>query len=236
MPKVVLHQFPAVPGVPSMSPFCTKVHLALRVKRIVYETRDTLFPKKLIWNAQLPYVTWDGEGLTDSSAILRFLEQKVPAPALFPADRRLAAEAHVLEDWSDESLYWYACYAKFVHEEGWAKLRPHFAAALPAAMRLLAPTVARRRMIEKLRAQGVMRRTPEMILSEFDRHLDALETRLGGRGYLVGEAISAADLSVFAMLGQLTGPLASDFGVHIAARPWLSAYLERIRTETLPAA
>ena len=229
MPDVVLYQFPAVEGFPSVSPYCGKVHLALRLKGIAYQTRSTLRPKSLVWNGQVPYLTWDGQGHTDSTAILRFLDQQVPSPRLFPEDPKLAAEAHVLEDWADESLYWYAVYSKFVHPEGWAFFRPIFARSMPAALRLIAPGVTHRKMTARLREQGVLRRSAEQIVSEFDAHLDAIDVRLEGRRYLVGDAISIADLSVVAMLEQLARqPI---FGAHLAARSRIVELIARVAAE-----
>jgi glutathione S-transferase len=41
----------------------------------------------------------DGEVIADSMAILRWLEERAPEPALWPADRALRAEADVFADW-----------------------------------------------------------------------------------------------------------------------------------------
>lgn len=232
MPQVVLHQFAKTPGTPSMSPFCCKVHAALRLKGIAYETRDALFAKRVTASAQLPYLEWDGKGLTDSSAIIAFLDEQSPTPRLVPQDAAQRAEAHVLEDWSDESLYWYAIYAKFVDPETWPIFRPAFAAAMPATMRMVAPIVTHRRMKAALVAQGVLRRTPELIQDAFAQHFDALEVKLGGRRYLVGDAISMADISVVSMLGQLMVGHTPKYAQQIERRPQLASYLKRLRTET----
>lgn len=65
-----------------------------------------------------------------------------------------------------------------------------------------------------------------------DRHLDSLETRLSDRNYLVGDAVTIADLSVTAMIGQLTVGLTPAFAERIAERARLSAHLGRIFEQT----
>src|SRR5207249_7441465 len=63
------------------------------------------------WNPQalkMPVVEIDGRRVFDSTQILRRLDQLVPEPPLFDRNADVAARQRFLEDWSDESLYWYA--------------------------------------------------------------------------------------------------------------------------------
>src|SRR5439155_239475 len=95
-----------------LSPFVEKVARALQLKGIAF----TLVPPKSPadfkrWNAQtrkMPVVEIDGRRVFDSTLILRRLDQLVPEPPLLDRDAGIAARQRLLEDWSDESLYWYA--------------------------------------------------------------------------------------------------------------------------------
>jgi glutathione S-transferase len=68
--------------------------------------------------SKLPVLDWDGQRIADSSLICAFPDQHVPDPPLYPTDRRDAALARLLEDWADESLYYFEM---------------HFRAAYPSA-------------------------------------------------------------------------------------------------------
>lgn len=228
---IVLHQFPPAPGVLSVSPFCCKVHMALRLRGLQYETRNTAFAARVNRFGQLPLLEWDGERINDSTEILRAIDRRTQAAQPFhpPA---AADEVHLLEDWADESLYWYGVYGKFSDDEGWAANVRVIRGMVPAPMRPVAPLVARRRMQGLLRAQGLLRRARAQVELEFDRHLDMLDHRLKGRRYLIGDAPTAADLSVVSILTQPNVAHTSFFGQRVARRPELSRYLARLRQES----
>ena len=56
---------------------------------------------------KFPAVDFGGEIIVDSSNILDHLERLVPVPPLLPANPRDRADALILEDWADESLYFF---------------------------------------------------------------------------------------------------------------------------------
>ena len=218
----------------SLSPYCWKVQMALVAKGIEYDVLDTLNPKKANPLGKLPYLELEGRGYEDSTHIVRTLDQiSHSGPRLIPNDPVLAAEADVLEDWADEALYWHGFRAKFVDEDGWRHMSAEMVKLLPAqALGVIAKPMIRRDLLRKIAAQGLTRRSPERVDEELDRHLDSLETRLSGRDYLVGNTLTIADLSVTAMLGQLTVGLTPPFGERIAERERLDAYLGRVFEET----
>ncbi len=233
MPKIVLHQFPPAGALPSLSPYCWKVQMALALKGVDYEIDNTLFPKKHNRNGKLPYLVWDGTGIEDSTAIVRAIDARASSgPRLVPDDATLAGEAHILEDWADESLYWHAVYAKFEDDDGWRHIGAALGKHFPAPARAAALLIARRDTRKKLRAQGLSKRSSTLVLEEFDRHLDALDRRLAGAQYLVGGAPTIADLAVGAMLGQLTVGLTPSYGARIAKRQRLTEYLARMVERT----
>src|SRR5512140_3858000 len=94
-----------------LSPFVEKVVRALALKRAPYALVDVRGPGDFRrWNPQtgkMPVLDVDGDRTYDSTFILRKLDALVPEPALFDADPAIAARQRFLEDWSDESLYWY---------------------------------------------------------------------------------------------------------------------------------
>ena len=95
-----------------VSPFVEKVARALQLKRIGFTVVAPKSPGDFKrWNPQtqkMPVVEIDGRRVFDSTVILRRLDQLVPEPPFFDRDAGVAARQRFLEDWSDESLYWYA--------------------------------------------------------------------------------------------------------------------------------
>lgn len=236
MPKAVLHQYPPVGAMRSLSPYCWKVEMALVAKGIEYELLNTLNPKSANPHGKLPYLELDGRGYEDSTHIVRTIDAvSEHGPCLIPKDPMLASEANVWEDWADESLYWHGVRAKFVDDEGWSRISAEMVKLLPAeVLGVVAKPFIRRDLRKKIDQQGLTRRSPERADEELDRHLDSLEMRLSDRDYLVGGELSIADLSVTAMIGQLTVGLTPPFADRIAKRSRLSAFLRRVFEQTAP--
>jgi glutathione S-transferase len=68
---------PGLPGIESYSPFCLKVHRALKVAGLPYERRHGLPASFKRYNpvGQVPVLLVDGEPLADSTDILRRIVQ-----------------------------------------------------------------------------------------------------------------------------------------------------------------
>jgi len=214
----------------SLSPFCVKVQLGLKLKQIPYEMKNILLADRVNPRSKLPYLVWGDRKLEDSTAILEAIDAEGTGPQLIPTDPKLRAEADLLEDWADESLYWQGVYAKFEDEAHWKLLLSQFRAHFPVMLRPLGPLVARRQTRAKLNAQGLSRRDPSLVRREFSRHLDSLETRLDGRQWLVGDSISIADIAVTAMLWQLLPDYTPWHATEVAARKRLTALIAAVRT------
>jgi glutathione S-transferase len=214
-------------GLLSFSPYCVKVQLAFKLKKIPFTTVNTFFPRENPYN-KVPYVVWGERRLEDSTAIVAALDLEGSGPKLIPADSRAAADAHILEDWADESLYWQGVRIKFADDEVWKRISPEFSKGFPAWMRPMGTPVARRQTLAKLEAQGLSRRAPELADKELEQHLDALEMRLSGKQWLVGDAPTIADLAVTAMLSQLNDKVSPRHAAVIARRTALSAMMNRV--------
>jgi glutathione S-transferase len=88
-------------------PFSTnveRVSLALAHKSIDVEwedvdPRDRSPVEKVSGQPLVPVLVDDGHVLTDSTAIIRYLEERAPQPALFPRDEARRAELEVFLDW-----------------------------------------------------------------------------------------------------------------------------------------
>jgi glutathione S-transferase len=229
---IVLHQF-------AISPFCDKVRRALHHKKVQYETREvplidvtTGALRRKTGTGKVPALEHDGRLVVDSTDIVRYLDERFPEKPLIPKDARHAAYAHVLEDWADESLYFLEVYFRFMVPENAKRWIPELVHADPLPIRALAPVLVPRTLKGTLDQQGFGRKSKAQLLGELDRHLDSIEAMLAGASFLVANALSVADLAVFAQLFAIRG--AREGAEAIARRPGVVSWMERVDGATPP--
>ena len=228
MTRPILYQF-------RISPFCDKVRRAMVLKGIAWDTIEVpLIPsakfKAISPTGKFPAVDFAGEIIVDSTNILDHLERLVPAPPLYPADPRDRADAHLLEDWADESLYFFDMTMR-----NWPQNRAAFMDDL-----LFAETGLKRRIMAAVApgavkkaavAQGLGRKSEAQVTADLARHYDALVARLDGRDWLAGPAISIADIAVRAMHFVIDRTIEGKRLTE--ARPALAAWAARVDQLTL---
>ena len=224
-----LHQF-------EISPFCDKVRRILHVKGQPYEIREVPLAqaltavKRVNPAGKLPCLEHDGRFVADSTDIAFYLEEKFPDPPLVPRDPKLRALCHVLEDWADESLYFYEMYLRFTLPHNARRNVPLLTAHDPGWMKTAAGFVVPGMMRGVLKRQGLGRKTLPAVVRDVERHVNAVAGLLGDGEWLVGDALSLADLSVFAELACIRG---SDEGSKvIEGRPAVVAWMARVDRAT----
>ena len=198
-----LHQF-------RHSAFCLKVRMVLQAKNLSYRVVEVtpglgqLALLRLSGQRQVPVLVDGDHVLSDSSTIARHLESKQPQPSLIPEDPQQAAQVHLIEDWADTTL---ACAGRS------ALLQ---AAAMDAELRLALlpedlPAPVRQAM-EGLPG-GLLNGVAEM-LSQGERvdlltSLEELAGLVQNSSWLVGDAMSLADLAVAAQLSLMRFPVSA---------------------------
>ena len=228
MKKPVLYQY-------QISPFCDKVRRAMHLKGVPYEVAEvplilTAKFKAVSPTRKFPAVDFGGEIIVDSSAILAHLDRLVPVPALLPADPKARADALILEDWADESLYFYDIVMRSWPQNSALFLDDLLHAETGLKRTLLASVIPG--MHKKLgNAQGLGRKAQADVTAELGKLYDALVVRLDGREWLAGDAISIADIAVrsmhFVIDRTIEGKRLTD------ARPALAAWAARVDRLTL---
>ena len=199
-----LHQF-------RHSALCLKVRMVLQAKGLTYRTVeitpgiDQISIFLLSGQRQVPVLVDGDTVLADSSAIARYLETREPLPALIPTDPQHAAQLHLIEDWADTTLA-YASRSALV--EAAAKDPELRAALLPEGL----PSLVRQAMgtlpahwiggFGELLNPG---RQANLLAS-----LEQIASAIQVRSWLVGEAMSIADLAVAAQLSLLRFPSSAD--------------------------
>lgn len=152
----------------------------------------------------------DGDfAISDSSAIIHYLEAKYPEPALIPAEPKARARVIWFDEFADTILC--ACGAKMFFN------------------RIVAPRFLGR--------EGDLETADKAEKEELPPILDYLERTIPESGWLVGEGISLADIAVatafanFRHLGvtidRARYPKVAQFSERMLARPSFAGWVER---------
>jgi glutathione S-transferase len=218
-----------------LSPFVEKVARALELKGMEFATVDVRGPTDLKrWNTttgKMPVLEIDGQKLIDSSLILRRLDELAPSPSLVSRDPVVAAKQRFVEDWSDESLYWYVMALRWNPANAKATVA-QLAAFMPAPLRPLASLVFPWQVGGQARAQGLARLPLEVVLDELERRFDELTIFLGESPFFFSDTVSVADLAVFGQLSTLrSGPTPQGARL-LDTKPALAALFDRIDAAT----
>lgn len=227
---ITLHTLPGAWGLESLSPFCAKVEVYLKVRGLPYRTKigSRGAPKgKFPW-----IVDEDGTALGDSSAILARLEGRATSPLDEGLDPAARARAHVLQRTFEESLYFVLLWSRWVDDVGWAAMRSVLAESLPAAVRWFLPTVIRRKVSSALVAQGTGRHRREEIYDLGRRDLEAISKLLGEGPYFLGDRLRTIDVTAYAFLANvLAEGVSTPLRDAASALPNLGAFVERVAAD-----
>ncbi len=224
-----------LPGLESYSPFCLKVHRALKSAGLAYESRSATTPdghRDVNPQRQVPVLLIDGRPIADSTPILAALAALHPTPAWAAVDPRAHAEALLWEELADTALNGFLVAARWADDRNWPNLvTAYFGGAPWPVRRFIAPKV-RRRIIAGLVARDIWRAGPDACWRRFQILLDALDRRAPATGFWLGEHLGLADLALFAQLHSLRTPLTPWQHAQLQARPALLAWLDRVDQAT----
>ena len=220
-----------------LSPFVEKVARALALKRLEWTLATVTSPLDFRrWNPQtgkMPVLDVDGERTYDSTFILRKLDALAPDPPLLAADATTAARQRLLEDWSDEALYWYGMALRWCDANASATVAQVLGdMPVPAVLHPIVGVLFRRQIAPQPRAQGLGRLPLDALVRELGMRLDDLVAELGDHPFFFADRPSAADLAVFGQLAMLRSGPTPQAAELIDARPPLVAYCARVDAAT----
>ena len=235
MPHIVLCELgPDAYGVESLSPYCLKIHRALRWHGFEYERRHAMRPsehKAHNPSGQVPVMLVDGEAVPDSTAILRKLEA-LSDKSLLPVNDQQRADAWFWEDYADGVLAFYVFAARWFDDRNWEMLRTEQFGALPFFLRGWLPDYLRKKILKSMRSNELIRAGQDGCWQRFCTHLDMLEARAPEAGFWVADELTVADISLFGVLHCLRAGISPWQRDRIGERPRLSAWLDRVDAVT----
>jgi glutathione S-transferase len=209
------------------SPFCRKVRAILDYKGIAYARLPALAHRRALarrgGTGKVPALELDGEMIFDSTAIAHRLDERFPSPPLQPSAPPLRARCHVVEDWADESLYFFGLYFHWHEPAGRKRVASYFARTLLG--RVAYPALLFR-IERQLWGQGMRRKSAAHIRADLQRNLEAVESLLSEHDYVLGNEPYLCD---FALMAQLVYLRSAPATAGVPVGPRTDAFLERMR-------
>ncbi len=225
METIVLCELPdpEIEGLESFSPFCLKVHRALRLQKRPYERRFGRSPasfSSLNPLSKVPVLLIGDEVVCDSTRILQRLQ--VPGNG----------ESKLWEDYADTTMAGFNAASRWACDKNWPRIKNAFFGAMPGPLRAFLPARFRRRVIRGLKIREIWDAGPDACWLRFSQMLDHLSQRAPEKGFWMGDTITVADLGIFSQLHSMRIALTPWQSEEIAKRAKLTAYLERVDRAT----
>jgi glutathione S-transferase len=197
------------------SPWAERVRWALTFKGVPYEKQnyepgvDEEAVKKLTGQAQVPVLLVNGTVIPDSTAILNWLEEYKPQPALLPASEKDRAQVMLWEELMDGVL----------GPQARMLIVGHFLQSGEPELQK-----GGRYFAQKYQHSPYAEEHAKVTV---ERILTILKHALEGRQYLVGEAFSRADVTAASMLLLVNPPPDELFLFPAPMRPMYTVPLTR---------
>ncbi len=188
--------------------------MALQAKKLSYRVIEVspglgqLKVFRLSGQKQVPIIVDNGNVISNSSEIVKYLEKKSPEPRLVPIGKREAAEAHLIEQWADTTL---ATAARKVLLKS-AIVDPSIREALlpdelPGNIKHLVGKVPCN-LIDNI-SNLVNLGDEESLL----KSLEVLTEMIEDKKWIVGDCMSIADLAVAAQLSLIKFPESAGYSL-----------------------
>ncbi|MEM1111318.1 MAG: glutathione S-transferase family protein [Pseudomonadota bacterium] len=230
MSKLMLHQY-------NLSPFNDKIQRMLNYKGIAFEEKywqlaEQKQVRKFNPSGKLPALEHNGHLVCDSTDMAHYIEETFPEPPLLPAAPELRGLVHALEDWADESLYFYEMRWRFGTPGNVERNLPRMVEKEKPFVRWLLPKLLPKGLKKILDNQGVGRKSMEQLKTDTERHVAAVAGMLEGGDFLVGKQLTLADLAVRIMFECFND--ATEGAEIIARYPAVPAWMARVEALTEP--
>jgi glutathione S-transferase len=223
---ITLYQF-------DMSPFCDKVRRILNFKGQPFAIEEVSLVdvfkgkvKRISPVAKLPVIDHDGRVIWDSTDIALYLEEMFPEHPLIPSDPKLRAQVLMLEDWADESLYFYEVELRLCVRHNAQRWATELAKGDPAPLRTLAPTLIPIMMKQQTKAQGVGKKSLAQIEKELFRHCQTIQDYLAGGDFLVAAQLTLADIAIYCQMHCIQG--SREGAAVLEEFPEVSTWMNRV--------
>lgn len=214
---------------PSFSPFCLKVRVALSAGGFAVRYRTGRVPADFQeYNplAKVPVLLAKGRPICDSTEILAFLRRA--GGGWGPLSRRALAGSLLWEELADTTLNGFVVAARWADERNWPGVSAAYFAQMPPPVRAVVPDRLRAGVIARLEAREIWDSGAHACWRRFELMLDQLESVAPTDAFWCGHAPSEADFAIFGQLHSLRHALTPWQAEQIGTREVLSSWLDRV--------
>ncbi|STX29398.1 Outer mitochondrial membrane transport complex protein [Legionella beliardensis] len=220
---LILHQYPSVWGLPSLSPFCIKVEAYLKMTALPYQVVIQNNPKRGP-KGKFPVLEDKGKLIPDSSFIIDYLNKQYN-PSMAILDPAALGMQRLIE----EHLYFIILYSRWVDKKGIKIIYSDFSGFFPKPIAFLALTWIRKQLTKQAIMQGIARHSKEEVYAQGVQDIAAVAAWLGNKTYCLGKELNAIDATVYAFMRTIQlSPLENPLKDALQAHPNLIDYCDRI--------
>lgn len=227
---ITLITYPETFGEFAASPFCTKAAYLLQMSGQPWQREDTPDPRPFKYG-KLPAIRLaTGDVICDSENIRAHLERLgADFNAGLSPDERACMRAFTVM--ADEHMYFHLVLDRWGNDAIFKILQTEYFSMIPALFRGFVTGKLRKNLLRGMNAQGLGRFAPEERLARLEGDLQAISARVASRPFLFGDAPSAADASIAAILGAMrASPVATLQSKRVGGDTVLMDYVKRMET------
>ena len=225
---LIIHQY-------HMSPFNMKIQRMLNYKGVAFTEKfwgltERKNVRKINPTLKLPALQHGDKLVCDSTDMAWYIEQQFPEPRLIPENSRLRGLMHALEDWADESLYFYEMHLRLGTPGNQQRNLPRLVEHESSLMRWLLLRGMPKGIAKITATQGVGRKDMRQLLVDTRRHVQAVADLVENDPWLLGAQLSLADLAVHSMLTCFRD--ATEAAAIIDEYPGVTEWMQRLESAT----
>lgn len=225
---ITVHIIPQAYGLPSVSPYCTKLVGWLELAGVQHTIKSPGDFRSAPYG-KLPFIEHDGAMIADTHVIVPYVRAQTGKGLHDDLTAEQRALGHAAMRMAEESIYWILVWERWACAEVWPLFRPNVAAIVPAALAWALVPFIRRQAVKQLHGQGTGRLPEEDIYRFLDADLQALSALLGDKPYLLGDKPTDYDVAVWAPVASgLGSTYPSRFGDTVRKYPNVVAFVDRI--------
>lgn len=215
-------------GMPSMSPFGSKLATWVRMAGIQHDLRVQDDPRKGP-KKKSPWIVDGAVAMGDSQLIIEHLERTRGVDPNAHLDAQQRATAHLLRRTFEEHFHDVTEYAMFCLDQGWQQSKAHFD-FLPALVRPFLLPIIRSSTRKESWVKGLARHTPDEMARIAADDLRAAAALLGDKPYFFGDRPVTVDCTMFGFLGiTLWAPIPYFAQEELVRHANLVSFCERMR-------
>ena len=195
-----LHKYPECWGQLSLSPFCSKVEVFLKLSHIPYKVKIVNNPKKAPKRKYPVLEDAHGNIIPDSSIIMDYLFQNHALEDLKITHPKTKAHAIAFKAMIEDSLYFCMLYMRWVNPEGWEIMKTVFEEKMPLPLKKVIPPLIRSSVLKAAEMQGIGRFTLDEVYDRALPQVDAIAEYMNGKDFFAGKSVSYMDAILFPFL------------------------------------